>query len=127
MLVAPALLVGCDGGGGGSAPPVGPDIRGKWEGIFFTEGAGNAEDITARIGQDGDAVVIKTSKSTPPGQRFTGSMAPDGFMTLTDASDGETWSTLSGNATESYIRIEDFVFRPAAGGDAPKNVIELRR
>jgi len=101
----------CDGGGGGSSlPPVGPSIAGKWTGLFFIQGVpGSEEEIRASIRQDGDAVVIATTRAeTATGHRLTGTIDESGEIFLTDALDGETWTTINTPATENFVEIADF-------------------
>jgi hypothetical protein len=119
-------LAGCNDSDDGSSSPVGPSIAGTWSGVYRVEG-GNSIAITASVSQDGDAVGIATSKPGPPGRRLTGTITPEGEMTMTDADDGEIWSTF-GAVTETHIRIGDFIRQPTARDrDVPLKIIELER
>lgn len=127
---AALALLGCDGDGEDRAPPVGADIAGRWSGVYYVEGHTRIP-ITAKIAQDGDAVRIVTSKKNPPGQRFTGRIDEEGLLTLTDASDGQTWTSLA-PATHDHVIIGDYIRRPTAedrleGHDVPMRVIDLER
>jgi len=110
MVVACALTgaPGCDDGDSGSSKtPVGPDLRGKWDGIYYFEGIFNTAttELTAKISQNADAIVLTTSLSGT-GARFTGQIDADGTMLLTDSQDGEVWTT-SYPATETLVEISD--------------------
>lgn len=118
--------VGCGDDGDDSSPPVGPSVAGNWTGVYYEEDGGRVP-ISASVGQDGAAVTIRTSKPTPPGQSLSGTITEDGDLTMTDASDGETWSNF-GRVTENYLRIGDYLIHPtAADPDQPLQIIELTR
>ena len=106
-----------------------PRISGQWSGSFFQTNASGSEAITATIRQNRDAIVIETSKAEPPGQRFTGGIDANGDLTMTDASDGETWTTYFGPVTTNFVKIADFISRPdpLSSNSPPLVVIELRR
>lgn len=124
-LVAAGL--GCDDGDSRDTP-VGPDLQGEWGGRYFVERSSDSreETITATVSHRGNAIVIKTSK-TGAGATFTGTIDADGDMTLTDANDGETWTTYFGPARSNAFRIADFLFDSDLGGSSPLQVIDLRR
>jgi len=128
VFVAFLCFLGCNDDDG-RARPVGADIHGKWSGVFYqTDSPGSSVSIRASISQDGDAIVMKTDKSTPPGQRFTGTITASASLTLTDASDGETWTSYGTRAQSDYVAISDFVHHPTAEERQPsRNVIELSR
>lgn len=130
LLTACGLATACDLGGGGSSrsTPVGPDLQGKWTGEFYIMRAANPrrEAITATIKHDGDAIIIKTSKSGV-GANLTGTIDADGEIVATDPLDGETWTTILGPATADRVRIADFIWDPLLGAQSPLKVIDLRR
>lgn len=122
-----AAFFGCDDGGG-HASPVGVDIHGRWSGEYYIEGDSHVV-ITARISQDGDAVVMKTDKAEPPAQSFSGTINEESFIVLTDASDGETWTSY-GTVTTTHLTVTDYT-RGAHDGeswaDIPRQIIDLSR
>lgn len=123
------VVAGCDPTGGGSGTkPVGPDIRGKWSGEFYTIRLEppRRQTVTAEIRQDGDAVVVKTSR-TGTAANLTGTINAAGRMTMTDAADGETWTTYFGPATASRVRLADFLYDDDLGADSPMYVLDLKR
>ncbi len=87
---------------------------------------GARESITATITQSGDEITIDTSLSGL-GSYFTGNIQSGGFLWLTDASDGETWTTIEGAASSSYIVIQDYVTDPDDPDELLLNTIELSR
>jgi len=147
------ICAGCDSGGGGSsslsqsaasssegssgaagssgsAAASAPKIQGTWTGVYVVYGGTNAQDgqgLTANVQQDGDAVAITTT--LPAAGRFlTGSIKPNGDMRLTDALDGELWTTHFGPATANSMRIADFLMPPSAAmPNPPIAVLELSR
>lgn len=132
ILLAAIFVTGCIAGCGGEddgPEPVGPSVGGKnWSGTYFRSDDRAREQITATVSQKGDALVITTTHSQPEGQRLTGTISPEGKMSLTDAHDGETWTTFYGPASANYIKLADFVERPEPGEPRPPlNVIEIRR
>ena len=150
VLATAAWLAGCGGGedGGGTslsplagrqqsaeatnpvasaaASPAVASIAGSWRGVFLDATTGGRESLTARITQNGDTVTIDTSLSGLGGF-FTGTIQSDGFLWLTDAADGETWTTLGGAASPSYIVIQDYVTDPDDPDELLLNTIELSR
>lgn len=106
--------------------PAGPNLAGSWSGLFLDATTGARESITATITQSGSEITIDTSLSGL-GSYFTGSIQSDGFLWLTDASDGETWTTLSGAATARYLVIQDYVTDPDDPDELVLNTIELSR
>jgi len=127
-LLALLISVSCNDSGGDSAPPVGPDIRGHWTGVYYRETGGGEVRVNAEIEQEGDAVIITTDKPTPPAQRFTGTISNDGDLHLTDAYDGEIWTSHGTPATHDHIRIVDFLWMPSPEDpDPPLQVLDLTR
>lgn len=119
--------LGCDSSGSRSTP-IGPDLQGSWAGKAFVSRSSDPQEqaITATVSHSGDAITINTSK-TGTGATLTGTIDTDGNMTLTDPSDGETWTTFFGPANSNSFRVADFVFDDDLGGASPLQVIELSR
>ena len=109
-----------------ASAPAAPSIDGSWRGVFLDATTGGRRSLTASITQDGDTVTIDTSLSGLGGY-FTGTIQSDGFLWLTDAWDGETWTTLGGAASGSYIVIQDYVTNPDDPDELLLNTIELSR
>ncbi|MDF3128004.1 hypothetical protein P0Y35_02225 [Kiritimatiellaeota bacterium B1221] len=134
------LCSSCSDSGGGEDSEFGessasssggiPQVKGAWTGHYVVYGGSGAFDgqpVTAKIKQGGDAVVINTNLPTI-GRMLTGTINSHGEMTLTDAYDGEVWTTLYGSATSDLIRIADFLVAPSVENpDPPIAVIELRK
>jgi len=101
---------GCGSDGGDSGPEViGPKVAGSnWSGFYFNSATGFQENLTATITHISNDVVIVTSKVNPPAQRLTGTISTNGTMVLTDASDGETWTTFFGPVTRDFVKVADF-------------------
>ena len=127
MALVSVLAAGCGGGGGGgSDAPVGPDLRGDWIGAY-ANGEGASRSLTATIRQDGDAVFLSTSL-IGRGARLTGTSTADGSLFLTDAFDGEIWTTYFRPATPARMQIGDFVRPPEPDAPLPPlRIIDLRR
>jgi len=142
-LIATVLLHGCREGDAGAgnrglssrpdpnapaspAAAAGPSIAGRWKGTFFDPVANSTQGIRASISQEGDQVTIDTTL-TDVGSFLTGVIRSDGHIRLTDAWDGETWTTHGGPATSSHIVIQDFVHDPTTGSMNLLNTIELSR
>jgi hypothetical protein len=117
LVMALLVLCSCDEEGQNSSP-VGPDISGDWSGNYHI-GGGPSTPISASITQNGDATVVETSLSGE-GHLLTGTMDGEGNMYMTDAFDGETW-TSAGPATASRVVLIDFL----AGGGTALKTIEL--
>lgn len=129
-LVLALSLPGCDDDDDDKASPVGASIGGSWSGVYYREGHSRLP-ITAKIGQDGDAVSISTSKPEPPAQRFAGRINASAELDLTDASDGEEWTSLQ-PANSHHVKIGDYVRQPTAqdkleGNDVAMRIIDLER
>lgn len=139
---APLIFEGCDGaewalispayslmgGGSGSdkASPVGADIGGRWSGTYENQETGEFEQITAKVGQDGDAVTITTSRSGV-GANLTGTIDEDGHLDMIDSFDGEEWTSRQ-PATSNFLEIEDYTHSPEIGEtDTPEQFIVLSR
>lgn len=128
VLVA-AAAAGCTSSDDDPAPPVGPAVGGSWVGHYFDRG-GSRQDtpITATIRQDGDAIMIRTSL-VGVGANLTGTIDAAGDMRLTDAFDGEIWTTHYRPATTNFVQIADFLRQPEPEdqGATPIQIIELTR
>ncbi|HMO52501.1 MAG TPA: hypothetical protein PKE26_14710 [Kiritimatiellia bacterium] len=92
-----------------------PKIAGKWSGNFYRTDTQNRRPLEATITQNKEAVTITTTRTGGIGVNFAGTITPEGRMTLTDAYDGETWTTYFGPATTNRIAIADFVNTPVPG------------
>lgn len=145
-LVAAATLAGCGGGDSDGAPPRRGGLRstsadgdnvvtaassalrlaGRWNGTFYNAQTGRNGSISATIGQEGTVVTLDTSLSGLGGY-FTGTVDAAGNMWLTDAWDGELWTTHMGPATGAYLVIQDYVDDPDGSGTRFLNTIELIR
>lgn len=117
------------GTGGPFAPGVNCNLSGNWRGIFYNDVTGVGEAIQATVTRTGLDIIIRTTKSGPPGQLFTGSVNGQCGIQVIDAFDGEDWTTKFGGADANQIRIADFVIedRDELTGRDPLNIIELVR
>lgn len=117
------------GTGGPFAPGINCNLGGNWRGIFYNDVTGESEAIQATVTRTGLDIIIRTSKSGPPGQLFTGSVNGQCGITVIDAFDGEDWTTKFGGADANQIRIADFLIedRDELTGRDPLNIIELVR
>lgn len=126
VLMALALIGGCNSGGGGTGGnpgAAGIDLSGSWTGEYISPA--QTVPLTAKIRQSGDSVIIQTTKSGP-GNLLTGTMGPTGDLLLTDAFDGETWTSY-GQVSGHHIRIRDYFYDPTLGSDSLEQDIILRR
>jgi len=105
------------------------NLGGNWSGRFYNTVLGLSEGITATVTTSDRSIVIRTSKSSPPGQLLTGEINGQCGITLIDASDGSDWTTKFGAADGNQIRIADFLveLRDPETGEDPLDVIELYR
>lgn len=105
-----AGLWGCGSDSGDSGPRViGPKVSGNnWTGFYFNSANGFQVPLTATITHTSNDVVIVTNKIEPPAQMLTGTISTNGTMVLTDAFDGETWTTFFGPATRKFVKVADF-------------------
>jgi hypothetical protein len=104
-------------------------LSGSWSGSASVLGDldPGGTQITATVQQSGDAITIRTSLTTI-GANFSGSVDSDGCIRLTDAFDGETWTTHFQKATDNHIQIADFLRPPSSEEPLPPtSVIDLRR
>ncbi len=114
---AAALALALGGGGGSSAPapppqPVetfdGPDVSGDWTGeldlVTF-----DSQAVGATIIQNGENITIHTTSTLPYGRDFVGTMDEDGSILAYDQETGEDWTTFEGNATNTSLKLFDWV------------------
>ena len=136
------FFIGCDdssdsgeiiqpppGNGSSGNGPITLRLSGSWRGSYSVLGDldPGGVPITASVQQSGDAITIRTSLSTV-GANLSGSIDSDNCIRLTDAFDGEVWTTHFQKATDNHIQIADFIRPPSAEEpDPPTNVIDLRR
>ena len=121
--VAVGLLDGCNESDGGSPPPGGPDLSGEWSGRYVSPGV--SEPFEARVIQDGDAVVIQTTRAQA-GRLLTGTMDRDAKLRMTDGYNSELWTSAS-PATPHRIHIHDYLQTPTIGYDPPLQDLILTR
>jgi len=129
------ICSGCDRGGkesvgsgtGDTSTDPYPDIRGSWSGSFFRTDVLGSTPVKATIGQDKDALSIRTDLLPGVGKSFTGTITTAGEMSLTDGYDGESWTSYFGAARTNYIKIADFITPPTIEDPHPPlHIIELR-
>ena len=145
LLIATVVLQGCNGGndtGGsnlgrrglsshsssGSNPSL-LNLNGQWVGSLSVLGDMDpgGTSIRATVNQQGDAITIHTNL-TSIGGNLSGTIDADGWIQLTDAFDGETWTTYFLKATGNRIQIADFLRPPSTAEPLPPmNLIDLRR
>ena len=113
-----ALFASCnDGKEDKGKPGVGQSVPGKnWSGYLYATDESDRTVVKAVIsqeGKEGEAVVtFETS----------------GKMLVTDAFDGEWWSTFFGPAHGNYIKLADYETRPVPGnGKDDFYILELSR
>jgi len=117
------------GTGGPFAPGINCDLSGNWRGVFYNDVTGVSEAIQATVTRTGLDIIIRTSRTRPPGQLLTGSVNGQCGIRVIDAFDGEDWTTKFGGADANQIRIADFLIedRDELTGRDPLNIIELVR
>jgi hypothetical protein len=79
----------------------------------------------AKVVQSGDSVVLQSTKEGP-GQFLTGNMGADGMLLMTDAVDGETWTSF-GEVTPRSFTVRDFFYDPLLKSDSPDQRLVLSR
>lgn len=119
------VLAACNDGGGSTGGPSssGFNLSGSWSGRYQSPDMQLA--LTAKIRQDGDTLIIQTTKEGV-GHLLTGTISTNGSIMLTDSLDGETWTSY-GEVTDVYVRIRDYLYNPALGSDQPEQDIYLSR
>lgn len=107
-----ALAAGGSSGSSGSScdlEPVGPSVAGKdWAGTLDLN-ANGMQQVTAKVTQCGDQILINTTSSLAYGRTFEGTISSSGYMNVFDHITHETWTTYKGNASSTQIRIYDLV------------------
>ena len=112
------LTTSCnDGGGDKGSPGVGQSVAGKnWTGSLYATDGTNRRALKATITQNRDAIVITTDlPGSGIARKLTGTFDKSGKIRVTDAFDGEIWSTFFGPAHGNYIKLADYETRPVAG------------
>ena len=72
--------------------------------------------VISQEGKEGEAVVITTDlPANHIARKLTGTFETSGKMLVTDAFDGELWSTFFGPAHGNYIKLADYETRPVPG------------
>ena len=128
FLISPAysLVSGGGGGSGNSGPaPVGPHVGGRWSGEYRNDDTGESISLTAEIDQEGNQIFITTSK-TGVGHYLSGTIDQDGYIRVTDAYDGQIW-TSGGTITSTSLTIDDYTHRPTIDNDPALQLIVLSR
>lgn len=125
LFCAALLIAGCNdgGGGGGGSSSSGISLRGKWSGRYVSPSS--SMSLSAEISQQGDSVIISTTKSGV-GHLLTGTLTANGQLRLTDGYDGETWTSY-GPVTRNNLRIRDYLYDPDLTSDSPEQDIYLSR
>jgi hypothetical protein len=124
FLLMLVLLAGCGGGDGdGGGEPTFLDLSGDWSGRYV--GPDGDQDLEATITQEQDALTITTSLEGI-GHSFAGSIDTNNEILLTDAFDGETWSSYGIVATNSFL-VRDYLFDPLLGSNSPDQGIYFDR
>jgi hypothetical protein len=114
---------GNDNDGGGVPGTAGINLSGSWTGEYTSPGV--RVPLSARILQNGNAVIINTTKDGVA-NFLTGTMGPDGFLFLTDSVDAETWTSY-GEVTANSFLVRDYLYDPTLGNDSPEQDLILRR
>ena len=122
FLLMMVLLAGC-GGGDGDDGPTFLDLSGDWSGRYV--GPDGDQDLQATITQEQDALIITTSLQGI-GQLFTGNIDTNNEITLTDAYDGEIWTSHGIVATHSFL-VRDYLYDPLLGTNSPDQGIYFDR
>ena len=126
--LAACFATGCNGGGDDADPPVGPNLNGRWTGRYYSAQSSDTREfpMTATIRHDGSAIRIQTSL-TGVGATLSGTIEPNGEMSLIDPYDGEIWTTYFEPASTERVRVADFLYDDDLGARSPLQVIDLRR
>ncbi|MBP7829861.1 MAG: hypothetical protein KA248_08085 [Kiritimatiellae bacterium] len=121
-------IPGCDEVNDKGPDPVGPDIRGRWSGVYYRTDSAARTALTASIRQEGDAVTITTSKSEGRAQLLTGTIFENGDLDMIDGYDGQEWTSFYGPATATHILLADYVSTPSPEEpDPPLYILDLSR
>jgi hypothetical protein len=119
---AALLWAGCDGDDSNRSS-VGPDISGGWSGRYYYTDGSVDQSVKASVVVNGGSVFMETNLPDT-GRLLTGSMGSDGHLFMTDAHDGETWTTIHGPVSSGHIELLDFAH---GAGSSTLRVIELNR
>ncbi len=103
-----------------------PRVYGSWTGRYYREDSAYSEPVSAEVRQFADTITIETTK-IGVGHLFTGTIRTNGSLHLTDAFDGEFWTTPHGPATPHSIVLCDYLRTPTPGSWDPMQIIELSR
>ena len=140
-LLLSCLIAGCSSGKSkatttndtddstGDPPTALLKLGGAWAGRYYL--LYNEEDdepipLTATIRQDGNSLYITTTKEGV-GHSFTGTVNSEGHLRVTDALDGELWTTHFGPARSDFIRLADYLYSDQLYEDSPYQIIDLYR
>lgn len=111
--ISPLFYVADQLGMDSEEDPIGPDLNGSdWVGFYKNDSTGERVTLTASISHKGESVSITTTKSGI-GHRLTGTTDEGGTLDLTDAYDGEEWTSLR-DSTTSSILVGDYTSKPTA-------------
>lgn len=105
-------IPGCSDTGPSGPAPVGADIGGKWEGELYRTDRAYHVQLTARVDQEADAIIIDTSKAEGIAQLLTGTIRSNATLQLTDANTGEKWTSYYGPANETNLVVADYAETP---------------
>lgn len=128
-VLLPLALASCGGEDSGSSASL-PAIAGKdWVGVWYDTEKSGRSPFRATIRVDGNAVVLETTRSAgSTARRMTGTLSSSGRLQLTDARDGEVWSTFFGPVSANFIKLADYKERPVVGNGADDFfILELSR
>ncbi|MBU1909175.1 MAG: hypothetical protein KJ726_03930 [Verrucomicrobia bacterium] len=121
-------IPGCEGTNDKGPPPVGPDIRGRWSGVYYRTDSSGRTSLTASIQQEGEAVTITTDKEEGRAGLLTGTIYENGDLDMTDAFDGQEWTSFFGPVTETHILLADYVSTPSPEEpEPPLYILDLTR
>ena len=128
LFMLAAFFTGCDGNTEPAQSLVGPNLNGAWTGTLtlHTKDGTRTSHIIATINHTGDSVIIHTNGGGTA-SLMTGTIEPDGSMILTDALDGENWTTHFSKAIVNRVIVADYIQAPVAGELTRLNVLDLRR
>lgn len=92
------------------APYTGPDLNGSWSGFVNLVNEGNENvSVSASVSQDGENISISTNSPYSYARSFSGKISSSGNIKVRDGHTGEIWTTHSGAASASSIRLFDWV------------------
>ncbi len=88
-----------------------PDISGDWSGYYQFPGESRVP-LSATVGVNGNDLFVMTTLSGT-GHMLTGVIDDDGWVFLTDAYDGDTW-TVETPVTSHSIYLIDYAYGPGS-------------